>query len=208
MRQKTKKLLQKLDDADWFTSVGRPLPAPLRGSVIVVGSWQEAVACCSSDEWSNYTLEQRNQLTMFLHAQAPERYDRWNDIVEDVKEVLVPLVERKTSILAGQLESPEDQTAVMHSVRWDILGACMELEYADVREPGFFCGLMPWYLDGRFLCGWGDTGEGGNIELYGPVDESGYDSSEPDRLKLVLANQDRLFRPKVRLPAVGKLLVY
>jgi hypothetical protein len=158
-----------------------------------------AIACCSSEEWSGFTLEQRNRLTMFLHTHARERYRRWNDIVRAVKEAVNPLVERKVAAVIGQLAG---------SARWDILGACMEWEYADVGEPGFFTGLMQWYLGGRFPCGWGDRDAGGTIRLYGPLAESDYHPSETDWLKLVLVNQERLFRPNVRLPAVGKLLVY
>jgi hypothetical protein len=93
-------------------------------------------------------------------------------------------------------------------LEWNILGACMELGYADLREPGFSCGLMAWHLAGRFPCGWGERDAGGQLRLLGPVDESGYDPNEPDWLKLVLSNQDRLFNPKVRLPATGKLVVF
>jgi hypothetical protein len=103
---------------------------------------------------------------------------------------------------------PGGTVEVGNTLRWDILGACMELEYADIREPGFFCGLMAWYLAGRFPCGWGERGENGAIRLYGPEDVSGYDPNEPDWLKLVLSNQERLFRPKIAWPAAGKLLVY
>jgi hypothetical protein len=196
MRPETRELLKRLTDADWFCSVGQPLD----GSVVAVRSWEEAAACCSSPEWSSFALEMDNRLTMDLHAHAHERYQRWNDLVRAVKEDMTPLVQGK---LAGV-----GQASVEVAVRWDLLGACMELEHADVREPGYFCGLMAWYLGGRFPCSWGERDELGHLRLYGAVDESDYDPDEPDWLKLVLAYQDRVFRPKVRLPRFGKLLVY
>jgi hypothetical protein len=80
MWQETQELLQKLEDTDGFASIGQPLPEGLRDSAIVVGSWQKGVACCSSSEWSNFTLEHSNQRTNLLHARAPKRYQQWNDI--------------------------------------------------------------------------------------------------------------------------------
>jgi hypothetical protein len=208
MAPETKELLQKLDEAEWFASVGQPLDEGLRASVIAVASWSEAIACCASDEWSNFALEQRNLLTMFLHTHALERYRRWNHLVVAVKDVVNPLIERKLLSLADRLDVPPCLKVVRDAARWDLLGACMELEYADVRQPGYFRGLMFWYLSGRIPCGWGDRDEGGALHLYGPVYESGYEPNEPDWLKLVFANQERVIHPKVTLPSKGHLLVY
>jgi hypothetical protein len=208
MRPETTDLLKRLDDADWFAAVGRPLPEALQSSILAVASWDEAVACCSSDEWENFTLEQQNRLTMHLHEHARELYRRWNDLVRVVKEELHPLVERKVLPAVARLASAHEPTPIRDSVQWDVLGACLELEYADVREPAFFCGLMGWYLVGRFPCGWGERDVGGGLALHGPLDEGEYDPNEPDWLKLVLSYQEPLFRPKVSLPKAGKLLVY
>lgn len=208
MKPKTERLLDALDRTAWFSTVGQAPPESLRGTVVPVASWAEAVECCSSDEWSNFTLEQQNSLTMHLHTHARDRYRNWNDIVDSVKAVSTPLLERWLAPALAALGSAEAQASVVAAAEWDILGACMELEYADIRAPSFFCGLMPWYISGRFPCGWGERTPAGAIQLYGPVDEGDYDPTEPDWLKLVLANQERLFHPQVKLPSAGKLVVY
>src|SRR5262245_29923222 len=200
MRPETNELLRRLQEADWFASVGQPLPE----SVVAVRSWDEAVVCCSSMDWLNFILEMQNRLSMFLHTHARERYGQWNDLVVEVKTALHPLLEGKLAPMRESLGAHE----VKNTLEWNILSACMELEYADVREPGFFVSLMPWYIAGRFPCGWGERDASGQVRLHGPVDESEYDPNEPDWLKLVLSNQERVFNPKVRLPAVGKLMVF
>jgi len=68
MNALTKNLLDRLDAAEFFGAVGQPLPQEVANAVVPVHSWQEAVACCSSLEYENYSLEQSNQLTMFLHG--------------------------------------------------------------------------------------------------------------------------------------------
>jgi hypothetical protein len=203
LKRTTANLLARLDEIEWFAAVGDPLP----DTVVTVSSWDDAFRCCSSLEWGDFTLEQRNRLTMHLHVHARARYQGWNECVQSIKEVLEPIGERKIPPGHRGLAA-EAEKAVRDAALWDLLGACTELEYADVREPGFFCGLVAWYLRGRFPCGWGDRNSAGELQLFGPVDEGEYDPNESDWLKLVLANQERLFRPRVRLPMGGKLIVY
>jgi hypothetical protein len=208
MKSETEHLLKQLGDAEWFAAAGQPLPADVRGAVVAIRSWEEAVACCSSLDWENFSLEQKNLLTMHLHQHARDRYRQWNDIVLAVKQTLSPLVDSKLVSAGPWTRVGGGSTAVANAVRWDILGACMELEYADVRGPGYFCGLMAWYLAGRFPCGWGERGENGGIRLYGPEEAGDYDPNELDWVKLVLSYQERIFRPQVLWPRTGQLLVY
>ena len=85
MQQRTRDLLAALEAADWLSAVGQPVPEPLRNQVIVVSSWHEAIECCGSISWENYTLEQQNLLTSYLHEHARDRFRRWNQIVAEVK---------------------------------------------------------------------------------------------------------------------------
>ena len=208
MTPQTRDLLKELEEAQWFATVGQPITAARSGSVVLVSCWEEALRCYSSEyKWSNFKLDQRFKQRQFLQAHAPDRKKAWNRTVREVKQSLLPLVQRKTRAVARRLTITQAAT-VQHAAECDILGACMELEYADVRAPGLYCGLVLWYLRGRFPCGWGERLETGEVRLYGPEDEGEYDPDEPDWLKLIFANPERLDYPKVRLPRTGKLVVY
>jgi hypothetical protein len=198
----TQELIRQLGALTWFSAVGQPLPAELARTSFPVRSWSEAVLCCKSLEWENYSLERRNSLTMYLHRHAKQRYQQWNELVDSVKSVVVPLVHAK---LAGM---PRELDEVKATVNWDVLGACMELEFADVREPEFFVGLMSLYGAGHFPCGWGERDYQGVIHTYGPVEKMEDDADEADLTRLALSAQERLFRPTVVWPTAGKLLVY
>lgn len=206
MKTQTKGLLEQLDKATFFREVGRPLPEAIQISITTVISWNEALTCCHSIEWENYTLEQRNVLTMYLGTHAHDRYQNWNDIVMDVKKVSGPIAQRK-ALLLGRTERSMKKR-IEDCINWDIMGACMELEYADIRVPSFFCWLMEFYLLGHFPCGWGERNNKGKILLYGPVEENDYDPNEQDPRKLALVDQERLVSPQIRMPTSGKLLVY
>ena len=146
---------------------------------------------------------------MYLQEHSYRRNQKWNKLNASVNTVLLPMMEKKLPATGKATKPPPGPKAVESSVRWDVGNACLELEYADVREPGFYCGLMGWYLAGRFPCGWGDRDAGGKIRLYEPTDESGYNPDEPDLLKLVLSYQEtQLLNPKVSLPRGGRLIVY
>jgi hypothetical protein len=198
----TQELIRQLGAITWFSTVGQPLAASLAGKSLPVQSWSEAVQCCESLEWENYSLEQHNSITMYLHWHAKQRYQQWNELVDSVKTVFVPVVGER---LAGM---PRELDPVKVQVNWDVLGACMELEFADVREPAFFSGLMRVYLSGHFPCGWGERDADGVIHQYGPIEKTDDDINATDLAQIALNSQQRLFRPKVVWPTAGRLLVF
>ena len=200
MQQRTRDLLATLEAADWFSAVGRPVPDSLQEQVLVVSSWAEAVESCGSTSWENFTLEQQNSLTSYLHEYARDRYRRWNEIVDEMKAAFEPLVERTLGPVVEQHGLPQ---VVGHCVRWDILGASMEGEYADVRPPGFFTELMGWYVRGRFPCGWGEMDGDGRIRLVEM--ESECSPADPDPITRAL--NFPFLEPPIRLPE-GRLIIF
>jgi hypothetical protein len=200
MQQQTRELMAALDASDWFSAVGQPLPESLHGEVIAVSSLAEAVESCGSASWENYTLEQQNLLTSFLHEHARDRYRRWNEIVGEVKAASVPLVGRKLGPVVEVYALPE---VVEHCVLWDVLGACMEGEYGDVRPPGFFTGLMGWYMRGRFPCGWREADREGKLR---PA-ETGPECGPADIDPIARALAFPLLEPPIRLPE-GRLVIF
>ena len=52
------------------------------------------------------------------------------------------------------------------TVQWDILGVCMEAEYADIFQPGFYASQAYWYINGHFPCGWEGKFPNGKLIVY------------------------------------------
>jgi hypothetical protein len=150
--------------------------------------------------WENFTLEQQNLLTSYLHQHARDRFQRWNQIVAEVKAAFEPLVERKIGPVVEEHALPG---VVGRCVPWDVLGACMKSEYAEVRRPSFFTDLMGWYMRGRFPCGWGEGDRDGKIPLALTEPES--DPYGPDRLTRAL--NFPFLEPPIRLPE-GRLIIF
>jgi hypothetical protein len=161
MTPETKATLRQLEDADWFSLVGQH--DANTNVAIVLSSWDEAIEHCSSMEWENLELQIVNRLCEKLLAAAPDRFNQWNEIVNEMKQHTIPLVERKIAAVVEQCHLPK---VFSDSVQWDILNLCMESEYIDVVPPGFYAGMAFWYVNGHFPCGWKDEPPKGKPIIY------------------------------------------
>ena len=88
---------------------------------------------------------------MRLLKRSIERYREWNEIVIKLKQVVIPFVNNKIESVVRENNLPK---AFENTVQWDILGVCIEAEYADVCPPGWSAGQAYWYTKGHFPCGW------------------------------------------------------
>ena len=163
MHPRTKATLQQLEVANWFSQVGTMYGITQPEKVIVLSSWQEAIERCSSIEWENLCLEALNQYRERLCERSKERFNQWNIVVEMVKATTIPLVQRKIETVVRQNDLPK---VFENVVQWDVLGVCMESEFADVYPPGFFASNAYWYIKGHFPCGWEGEFPKGTLVIY------------------------------------------
>lgn len=159
MHPRTIATLEKLEKADWFASVGVKDAA----TAIVLSSWQEAIEHCSSAEWENLGLEAANQYRTRLLERAQDRYNQWNGLVTQLKPVTEALVRRKIEAVVRENSLPK---VFEDTVQWDILHVCMEAEYADIFQPGYYASQAYWYVKGHFPCGWEGVFPNGRIIIY------------------------------------------
>lgn len=147
MKPSTIATLEQLEKVEWFSKVGvHDLEKP-----IILSSWEEAIEDCSSIEWENLCLEAYNQIRMRLLERSKERFVQWNHVVNELKVVTVPFVKRKIESVVVQNRLPQ---VFENVVQGDIIGVCLESEYADVYPPGFYTSQAFWYVKGHFPCGY------------------------------------------------------
>jgi hypothetical protein len=160
MHSKTIATLDRLEKASWFSRVGLN-----EGSnAVIVTSWLEAIEYCGSIEWEDLQGDALNQYRAFIAQRSNERWHRlWNDTVDEVKKITRPLVGRKIESVVRQNNLPKTFSI---QVNYDIIGVCMEAEYADVCPPGFFTSIGDWYLSGHFPCGWWGVFPEGRLVVY------------------------------------------
>jgi hypothetical protein len=155
----------RVNSIDWFARCGDSLSLDLSVEVLPVTSWSEAVESCKDPAWENAGLEAQNQLTLWLHLNDNDHYQRWNDIVVGHKEAVVnPLTEK--AIKPFQRKHGLD-IVLVHGVQWDILGALMEDSYlGSGHRAFFFLELLTVYEAGHFPCGWEGEWPQGRLLVY------------------------------------------
>jgi len=151
--------LKQLEDAHWFANVG----VNDVENAIVLSSWQEALEHCDAIEWENLCLEAANQYRERLQERSPSSLNHWNDIVASLKPVTELLVRKKIAPIILQHELPK---VFEDTVQWDVLHLCMEAEYSDVYQPGFYASQGYWYVKGHFPCGWEGNFPDGTLIVY------------------------------------------
>jgi hypothetical protein len=159
MHPRTRATLAELEQADWFHAVGKPIDGP----VIVVSSWYEAMTYCESDLWEQILQEAANGHSQRVLSASIDRFRQWNVIAGQMRQVVVPLVERKTRKVIEEYRLP---SIFKSTVEWDIGGVYLEAEYADITPPGFFAGQSYWYAHGHFPCGWDGEYPKGKLVVY------------------------------------------
>ncbi|WP_223652619.1 hypothetical protein [Hymenobacter psoromatis] len=159
MKPEARDAFHIIERADWFSAVGQPREGPF----IILQSWDEAIEQCGSDEWDALTLEAANRYGEAVLRRDIERYRQWNTVAADVRQVVLPLVERRIRPLCAALGLP----AIVEScIRWDLIHFGIECEFAEVFPPGFFADQIYWYTQGRFPCGWQGEFPEGKLVLY------------------------------------------
>jgi len=159
MHERTIATLQQLEMADWFINVG----IEDTKTALVLSSWHAAVEHCSSAEWENLCMEAANQYRERLLEKSEERFSKWNEIVDEIKPITEMLVKRRIDAIVEMHNLP---VVFEQTVQWDMLHVCMEAEFADVYQPGFYASLAYWYTKGHFPCGWEGEFPKGRIIVF------------------------------------------
>jgi hypothetical protein len=155
----------RLKAIPWFTRCGEPpVPLDVTPPTSWVPDWQAASVAHAQPEWEDATLEAQNQLTLWLHVNAPEAYLGWNEHVRRFKaEELAGL---EPAWRAYQLERGLDD-GFLHSLQWNVLGALMANHYLPLGHTAFFfLELLRVYEAGRFPCGWEGAWPRGRLVIH------------------------------------------
>ncbi|MGB7160272.1 MAG: hypothetical protein WBD40_19550 [Tepidisphaeraceae bacterium] len=164
LREPTLQLIERIKGTELFINVGKPISD---STVDRVDFWRLAAKFSLTRIWYNVRLEARNRITSELSLRHSRRYQRWNDIVDETDELLLPTINAALERIQPAVKlKPRAWSEFSDSVRVDFRGACHEADYSDVVPSDFYQNLMAWYMRGHFPCGWDGTMESGRLIVF------------------------------------------
>lgn len=150
---------------DWFAHLGRPPAVDATMTVERAGSWGEAAEACRDPGWRDAQYGSLMQLTIWLERNDGIGFRLWGEhLAKYEREVIAPLAD---GILLPYRRKHGLDEALMHSVRWDLLGALMENTYLGSGHRCFFYSeLLRFYEAGHIPCGWRGEWPAGALLVY------------------------------------------
>jgi len=147
MKEPTEAFVEQLQRVRLFSAVGQPMGEGVRQA----RSWFQAMRYCSAQQWEDAQLEAHNQIRDRIRGSDKEAYNAWNTVVVTLRPMITDILSEKVwAYHVTRRICPR----FVNSVRWDLIGCCIEKEFADVCATGFCCMLGDIYLSGHFPCGW------------------------------------------------------
>ncbi len=150
----TSEYIERLEALDWFCHLGQPFDAG--PELTRINDWERALRICKSRRTGGAMRESKNELTVQLHAEHRDVYQRWNDKVAQFKPRVVELVDRKLAAPAVRARLPgRASDEIVGNLRWELLGGCLHREYAAFVPLTPYRALYDqWLLAGHLPCGW------------------------------------------------------
>ena len=114
---------------------------------------KEAEKNINSLKWENFVLDKRGDFTVYLFKNHSDIYKHWNELVDSVKEEIIPEIEARLDNLIAEsklVASMKDQ------IKFDIISLAIYLtikKELPQAESTFFDDLHALYQAGYIRCG-------------------------------------------------------
>lgn len=119
---------------------------------------KEAEKNINSLKWENFVLDKRGDFTVYLFKNHGDIYKHWNELVDSVKEEIIPEIEARLDklIADSKLLAP-----MKSQIEFDIIGLAIYLtikKELPQAESTFFDDLYALYQAGYIPCGFAKGG--------------------------------------------------
>jgi len=147
MHSHTRQLIEQMQVTSFFAKIATCVD----DHISPVKTWKDAAVANRNAHWRWVKMEARNVFTQRLHDRCRDRFQKWNDLVDEIKPMTEEVVGR---IMEGVPIKGKDRVLIEATLNWTLLAICMEKEYGEEHAPPFYRELWQWYQRGHFPCGW------------------------------------------------------
>lgn len=134
--------LKEINHIPWFRHVGEPVP---NDEVRQVSSWGDAYDCLQDESWTDASL----------HEHIDQGHPIWIEVYNKARDAAAASSD-------DHWFSPEVDAAMQAG--WDAAGAAYEI--ATNNPDKSYQGLMKWYRQGHWPCGWDGSYPKGRLIVY------------------------------------------
>ena len=148
----------------WFKNCGKPSRAKTTMPMRSVDSFSAGQNLCDQFDWDNIKFDARNQLTMWLHENWNDDYQKWNDFAEANNKAIFPFTD---NIIKPKLAKLGLSLDIADYVRGNLQNALIANDYLYTGHTAFFdFELLSVYRHGNIPCGWVGKWPQGYLVVY------------------------------------------
>ena len=156
----TDEIKKEILSINWFSQLGEMIN---KDNVMIEKNLSKVNEFISSIEWENITLEERNNMMIYLYNKISlKELKEWNIIAEEgryfINKKIIPVIPEIEGI---------NKDCLINDISWNLLHFIIEEHYKKKKiiKTNFFRELFELYRLGHLPCGWNDYPNGKIIVL-------------------------------------------
>lgn len=144
--------ISRITKINWFANCGKLPEAKISFEYTTVENWKKALKQSDGKYWEQITQEVDNELSEYLLINHPKRYKEWNKYAKEGRDIIDKLVVPNVTNYLNDNKLPQ---SLLNNVKWDIIGALMENNYRNERQPAFlwsylkYMNQVTFHVDGK-----------------------------------------------------------
>lgn len=156
-------IIEKMVNCNWFENCGNQKFDGFE--VVFMKDRQEAVERISSLKWERVCLQKSNDVTVYLHKNYTEQYQKWNDVVDEIKAIYLDEIVKKVTI--GLTKKELLLNVVLNDVTYNIVTLLVLNYYSEYYTMDLFHQhMLELYMCGYLPCGWFGGLKEGKFKVY------------------------------------------
>ena len=156
----TDEIKKEILSINWFSQLGEMIN---KDNVMIEKNLSKVNEFISSIEWENITLEESNNMMIYLYNKISlKELKEWNIIAEEgryfINKKIIPVIHEIEVI---------NKDCLINDISWNLLHFIIEEHYKKKKiiKTNFFRELFELYRLGHLPCGWNDYPNGKIIVL-------------------------------------------
>ena len=156
-----KEFYESLLSLKFFDQCGNSIKGLYDFDVYEEKSFEKAIKSITKNSWSNIILEEQNKLTLFLHKNHKDIYNKeWNNQAKKNRDVLIPtIIER--------LKEKDISQEIIEDTKWLLMNILMYNYFSELGHKSELLNeVIVIWNSGHLPCGYSGKYPYGKLKVY------------------------------------------